>query len=213
MIKKETENVMNPVISIFKRMKIKVFNKTNNTIIRSLFANLNAVYGEHVRIDQNTYVSKDVTIGDYSYVNAGSRLQNCDIGKFCTISSNVNINPYNHNISGLTTHPIGDNGRRNKRVVIGNDVLISLNVTILEGVHIGDGAVIGAGAVVSHDVGDYEIVGGVPAEFIHYRVSDDKKREVLSQLQWWNLESDRRDCLIRKYRNNLSGIEDEMREV
>lgn len=150
---------MNPAVSILKRMKIKVFNKQHNTIIRSIYANLNAIYGDNVRIDENTYISKDVTIGDYSYVNAGSRLQNCDIGKFCSISSNVNINPYNHNISGLTTHPIGDNDRGNKRVVIGNDVLISLNVVILEGVHIGDGAVIGAGAVVTHDVGAYEIWG------------------------------------------------------
>ena len=147
---------MNPGVTFYKKLKITSFNKRNGTIIRSVYANLKAKYGKNVRIDEGTYISEDVTIGDQSYVNANSRLQHCDVGKYCSISSNVNINPYNHNMRGLTTHPIGDVDREIKRVVIGNDVLISLNVTILEGVHIGDGAVIGAGAVVSHNVGGVE---------------------------------------------------------
>lgn len=96
-----------------------------------------------------------MTIGDYSYVNAGSSLENCDVGKFCSISSGVYISPYNHNLMGITTHPIGDCERRRERVVIGNDVLISLNVIIMDGIRIGDGTVIGAGVVVTHDIGNY----------------------------------------------------------
>lgn len=151
---------MNPAVAFYKKQKVKTFNKHNRTEIRSLYASLKAQYGNSVRIDENTYISADVIIGDYSYVNANSRLQHCDVGKYCSISSNVNINPYNHNMKGLTTHPVGDVDRKIKRVVIGNDVLISLNVVILEGVHIGDGAVIGAGAVVTHDVGAFEVWGG-----------------------------------------------------
>lgn len=105
-------------------------------------------------------------------MNHDSFIQNFSIGKFCSISSGVNISPYNHNLSGLTTHPIGDYEKQKKRIFIGNDVLISLNVTIMEGIHIGDGAVIGAGAIVTHDVGNYEIWGGVPARFIRYRVQE-----------------------------------------
>ena len=51
-------------------------------------------------------------------------------------------------------------------MIIGNDVLISLNAIVLEGVKIGDGAVIAAGAVVTKDVKPYEIVGGIPAKII-----------------------------------------------
>ena len=200
---------MNPLVKLYRRRKVRAFNRRNKTNIRSVFANLKAKYGENVRIDEDTYISDDVSIGDQSYVNGNSRLQHCDVGKYCSISSNVNINPYNHNIHGLTTHPIGDVEREIKRVVIGNDVLISLNVVILEGVHIGDGAVIGAGAVVTHDVGPYEIWGGVPAKFIHYRVPDEKQREALINLKWWNLTPEKRQMKIGKYKNQLDGIVDE----
>ena len=56
-----------------------------------------------------------------------------------------------------------------RRVEIGNDVLIRLNVIIVESVKIGTGAVIAARAVVNKDVEPYEIVGGVPAKHIKYR--------------------------------------------
>ena len=50
--------------------------------------------------------------------------------------------------------------------VIGNDVWIGSNSTILGGVRIGDGAVIGAGAVVTKDVPPYSIVAGNPARVV-----------------------------------------------
>jgi len=44
--------------------------------------------------------------------------------------------------------------------VIGNDVWIGGNATIMPGVHIGHGAIISTGSVVTKDVPDYAIVGG-----------------------------------------------------
>ncbi len=38
-------------------------------------------------IDKGTIVEPDVSIGDYSYVNKNSSLENCVVGKFCSISS------------------------------------------------------------------------------------------------------------------------------
>lgn len=151
---------MNTIIMVYRKMKVLLFNKHHHTLIRSLYASLDAYYGKNVRIDTGTSVASDVNIGDYSYVNHSSGLQNCDVGKFCSISSNVNINPYKHNLTGLTTHPIGDCAVRQRRVTLGNDVLVGLNTVIMEGVHIEDGAVIGAGSVVTHDVGAYEVWGG-----------------------------------------------------
>lgn len=48
-------------------------------------------------------------------------------------------------------------------IVVGNNVWIGANVTVLGGVTIGERAVIAAGAVVNKDVPPYTVVGGVPA--------------------------------------------------
>lgn len=198
---------MNPFVIIYRILRIRLFNKQNHTKIESLYASLNAHYGKNVRIGRNVNITDDVTIGDYSYVNKDSYIVNCDIGKFCSISSGVNISPYNHNLTGITTHPIGDYDRPRKRTVIGNDVLISLNVIIMDGVHIGDGAVIGAGAIVTHDVGNYEIWYGAPARFKRYRVEDENVRKTLSELKWWDMETKIRDRYISKYRTCLSNFQ------
>ena len=58
------------------------------------------------------------------------------------------------------------------QAVIGNDVWIGEWAKVKGGVHIGTGAVIAAGAVVTKDVPAYAVVGGVPAEVIKYRFTD-----------------------------------------
>ena len=176
----------------------KKYNKRNNTLIESRYADLDAKYGVKVRIGKNSYVDKDCSIGDYSYVNKNSSLEKCHVGKFCSISSGVFINPYEHDYSAVTTHPIIRNGiSDNSRPVvsIGNDVLISLNVIITAGVTIGDGAVIGAGAVVTKDVQPYEIVGGIPAKHIKWRFDEFKRNKLLEE-KWWEWD-------INKINNNI----------
>jgi acetyltransferase-like isoleucine patch superfamily enzyme len=55
---------------------------------------------------------------------------------------------------------------RVEKTVIGNDVFLGANATILPGITIGDGAIIGAGAVVTKDVAAYTVVAGNPARFM-----------------------------------------------
>ena len=50
--------------------------------------------------------------------------------------------------------------------VIGNDVWIGQNVTIMPGVIIGDGAIIAANSTVVKSVEPYSIYSGNPAKFI-----------------------------------------------
>jgi hypothetical protein len=93
-------------------------------------------------------------------------------------------------------------------IIIGNDVWIGFDVTIMSGVHIGDGAVIAAKSVVTKDVKAYSIMAGNPAKHRRYRFAPDVRR-LLLHMQWWNwsdekvkltiplLQSDNIDGLIR----------------
>jgi acetyltransferase-like isoleucine patch superfamily enzyme len=51
-----------------------------------------------------------------------------------------------------------------QEIIIGSNVWIGCNVTVLKGVHIGSGAVVAAGTVVTRSILPYEIWGGVPAK-------------------------------------------------
>ncbi|WP_158095529.1 CatB-related O-acetyltransferase [Massilimicrobiota sp. An142] len=168
--------------------------KKRNKLICNSLISIKATYGQNIRIGRNVIVSDDTSIGDYTYINKNTTIENCQIGKYCSISEGVKINPVNHNFKLKTTHPIiGDNGHyglENKKVVIGNDVWISLNVIILQGVTIGNGAVIGAGAVVTHDIPPYSIAVGVPAKVIKYRFDRQTINE-LEQIKWWDWPEDK----------------------
>ena len=186
-----------------KRLYLNNYNKKYKTRIKSLSASLQATYGKEVLIDIGTVVEPDASIGDYSYVNKNSSVENCTIGKYCSISSGVYICPFEHDIHRVSTSPHsgdgGSHGKKRRPVIIGNDVLISLNAIILEGVSIGDGAVIAAGAVVNKDVEAYEIVGGVPAKHIGYRFSEAEISE-LEKIRWWDKDA----TWIRKNRKHFS---------
>ncbi|WP_285848788.1 CatB-related O-acetyltransferase [Paenibacillus sp. MER TA 81-3] len=100
------------------------------------------------------------------------------IGKFCAIASGAEfiMNGANHNIQAFSTFPFGAFGQGwergleglsggNSDTIIGNDVWVGHNATIMPGVRIGDGSVIATNSVVTKDVAPYTIVGGNPASF------------------------------------------------
>ena len=58
--------------------------------------------------------------------------------------------------------------------IIGNDVWIGYNATIMGGCTIGDGAIVAAGALVRKNVEPYTIVAGQPAKVIGKRFEDEK---------------------------------------
>ncbi len=166
------KTIKEAVYEFIKILEITVYNPLHKTRIYSARASLKATYGKHVSIGKGTVVSDNVEIGDHSYVNEHSWIENCTIGKWCSISDHVWICPAEHRLDRILSHPIMGN-KKTLRVTIGNDVLISHNVTVLEGVTIGNGAVIGAGAVVTKDVAPYSIVGGRPARLLKMRFPED----------------------------------------
>ena len=68
--------------------------------------------------------------------------------------------------------------------MIGSDVWLCANCTILSGVTIGHGAVIASGAVVSRDVESYAVMAGNPAQRIRWRF-DEPTRTALLASAWW----------------------------
>lgn len=142
----------------------------------------------------------DSTVGAYSYVQSASVVCHTNIGKFCSIASNVNIGLPQHSISSVSSHPIfylkntplpkkfctDDIFITNRKTVIGHDVWIGQNAIIMAGVNVGVGAVVGAGAVVTQDVPAYAVVGGVPARHIKYRF-DEQIRSDLLKSEWWEM--------------------------
>ena len=131
------------------------------------------------------------------------------IGKFCQIALGVNfvMNGANHQMNAVSTYPfyIFEGWKQETPplsempvkgdTVVGNDVWIGLNATILPGVHIGDGAIIGMNSVVGSDVPPYTIVAGNPAKTIRKRF-DNELITLLEKLQWWNFSIDKINSLI-----------------
>lgn len=109
---------------------------------------------------KNISIGEDTIIGDHVFIDGRDKVK---IGSHTDIASSVMI--YN------SEHDLGDEEfkAREEPVEIGDYCFIGPRSIILPGVKIGRGAVVAAGAVVTKDVGDLEIVGGVPAKVIGVR--------------------------------------------
>ena len=111
-----------------------------------------------------TDFGKNIHVGDNVFVNACCQFQDQGgvwLGDGCLIGHNVVFATLNHDLEPT---------RRQicipKPIVVGKNVWIGSNSTILSGVTIGENSVVAAGAVVTKDVAPNSIVGGIPAKFI-----------------------------------------------
>lgn len=107
---------------------------------------------------------KNIIVGENVFINACCHFQDHGgvmIGDGCQIGHNVVFATLNHGLAPeerKSTYPAP--------IVLGRNVWIGSNATILQGVTIGDNAVVAAGAVVTKDVVANTVVGGVLAKFI-----------------------------------------------
>ncbi|HJB43397.1 MAG TPA: sugar O-acetyltransferase, partial [Candidatus Coprenecus merdipullorum] len=85
------------------------------------------------------------------------------IGDGCQIGHNVVFATLNHFLE-----PEKRKMTHSAPIVLGKNVWVGSNATILQGVTIGDNAVIGAGAVVTGDIPANTVAAGVPAKVIKH---------------------------------------------
>lgn len=111
-----------------------------------------------------TDFGKNIRIGKQVFINACCHFQDhggIRLGDGCQIGHNVVFATLNHGLAPETRHTTYP-----APIVLGKNVWVGSNATILQGVTIGDNAVIGAGAVVTHDIPAGVIAAGVPARVI-----------------------------------------------
>lgn len=168
---------------------------------------------------RNLDLPPNVEAGDYSYYDdpagPGAFLDNIlyhfaflgdrlVIGRFCAIAAGTRflMNGGNHRLDAPSTYPFlifggawavyepeGTFPNRGDTVV-GNDVWLGYDSTILPGVTIGDGAVVAAKSVVSADVPPYAIVAGNPARVVRMRFPERDVARLL-RIAWWNWDAGR----------------------
>lgn len=163
---------------------------------------------------KNIIKNPNIEVGDFTYYHDFEEVYNFEnnvkyhfpfigdkliIGKFCQIASGVTfiMNGGNHLTEGITTFPFAIFGKAwanamdgksypfKGNTVIGNDVWIGSNATLMPGVTIGDGAIIATNATVTKDVAPYSVVGGNPAKEIKKRFPETRINELL-EMQWWH---------------------------
>lgn len=124
----------------------------------------------HFHIGTNFYNPEGVSVGEGTIIGRNAFLDGRDkltIGNHVDIASDVMIYNSEHDLESEDFVAV------NGPVTIGDYVFIGPRAIILPGVTIGKGAVVAAGAVVTKDVGEFEIVGGVPAKVIGQRNNKD----------------------------------------
>lgn len=146
--------------------------------VRDLFARL---FGKPVdpsfRVFPPFYTDfgKNITVGKNVFINACCHFQDqggITLGDNCLVGHNVVFATLNHGFA-----PEERQSMLPAPIVMGRNVWIGSNSTILQGVTIGDNSIIAAGSVVTKDVPANAIVAGVPARFIRSISPEEEKRQ------------------------------------
>ena len=170
--------------------------------IKNVIKNPNIIVGEYTYYDDINGAENFESHVTHHYDFIGDKLI---IGKFCAIAKGIEfiMSGANHRINSITTYPFNIMGNGWEKsapslsdlklkgdTIIGNDVWIGQNVTILPAVHIGDGTIIGANSVVAKNIPPYSVAVGNPCEVKRKRFDEDLI-EYLLQIKWWNWNAEK----------------------
>tara|TARA_R110000824_G_scaffold94915_2_gene228619 strand:- start:2454 stop:2984 length:531 start_codon:yes stop_codon:yes gene_type:complete len=136
--------------------------------------------GSHIAIDQWTYISTQMEMGDYIHIapsvtilgGAGALLK---MGNFTNIGSGSRIVCATDDFEQGLISPVVPIEHRtivNKPVIFEDFATLGVNCTVLPGVRLAEGTIVGAGSVVTRDTKPWMIYAGSPARPIKPRNSD-----------------------------------------
>ncbi|MEL4427503.1 CatB-related O-acetyltransferase [Shewanella indica] len=162
----------------------------------------NSVIHRHSKVESGSTVVNS-SMDRHSFCGYDCLLNNCSIGAFTSIASNVKIGGSMHPMEYVSTSPVFLSHKDSVKVKlakheyyniprtqVGNDVWIGEGVFVKSGVNIGNGAVIGMGTIVTKDVPAYSIFCGNPGKVIKYRFEQDLVDELLRS-KWWDLPDEK----------------------
>ena len=156
----------------------KLFSVTNTRAHKIV-----SILGLRLKFRTSNMAEPAISLGKHSYLPYNVIINHADtkIGNFCSVANGATIGAGTHPTNFLSTHPFqyvkqpdvfGDVGVPDENlknfdyfmpVMVGNDVWIGKNATLMDGITIADGAIIGAHSVVTKDVPPYALLVGNPA--------------------------------------------------
>jgi acetyltransferase-like isoleucine patch superfamily enzyme len=143
---------------------------------RSVSVGEMVVIREHAWLNCEARNGITLTIGSGSYVGRFVHVNaalSVVIEDQVLIADRVHISDHQHAHADISRAILAQGVTDPQPVRIGKGSWLGVGAVIMPGVTVGRGAIVAANAVVTRDVGEFEIVGGVPATVIGTRVEAD----------------------------------------
>jgi bifunctional UDP-N-acetylglucosamine pyrophosphorylase/glucosamine-1-phosphate N-acetyltransferase len=161
----------------------------SSTLVDSTIGRDSVVWASVV---EGSIVGDEVSIGPFSHVRPGSRLdRGVMVGNYAELkNTHLGEGVKSHHVSYLGDADLGAgtnvgagtitanfDGRRKNRTVVGAGAFLGVDTMLVAPVEVGEGAKTGAGAVVTHDVPPGKLAVGVPARVREPRTAEPTSAE------------------------------------
>ncbi len=152
-------SLLNIIGRIIRKIKIIVFKIICPKLAFSIMYDIPKIY-----YIKNLYLGKKIHFNDNIFINAAGKVY---IGDYSILSHGVNIISTSLEINNWGTRNLNIDEHTEKEIIIGKNVWLCANVTVLQGVKIANNIIVASGSVVISDLLEENcLYAGVPAKKI-----------------------------------------------